>query len=265
MILGKTNLSEWANFRSTHSIERLERARRPDAATRTRSTATPAARARASGAAVAANLRAVGVGTETDGSIVCPSDVNGARRASSRRVGLVSRAGIIPIAHSQDTAGPMARTVADAALLLGAMAGRRSRAMPRRRRRGRPRADYTQSLDADGAARRAHRRRARQLYRLQRRAPTARRRRRSRTMKRAGREIVDPANIATAAKLRRRRARGPALRVQGRSERVPRRARAERAGALAGRRDRVQRAQHGDARCRSSARSCSCGRRRRGR
>ena len=74
------------------------------------------------GAAVAANLAAVGVGTETDGSIVCPSGVNGLVGIKPT-VGLVSRAGIIPISHSQDTAGPMARTVADAAVLLGAMAG----------------------------------------------------------------------------------------------------------------------------------------------
>ena len=133
MILGKTNLSEWANIRSTRSTSGWS-ARGGQAATRTRSTATRAARAPAPAAAVAANLCAVAVGTETDGSIVCPSSANGIVGIKPT-VGLVSRAGIIPIAHSQDTAGPMARTVRDAAILLGALDRRRS---ARRRHRRRP-------------------------------------------------------------------------------------------------------------------------------
>ena len=121
LILGKTNLSEWANFRSTHSTSgwssRGGQTRNPYALDR-----NPCGSSSGSGAAVAANLCAAAVGTETDGSITCPSNVNGIVGIKPT-LGLVSRAGIIPISHSQDTAGPMARTVADAALLLAALAG----------------------------------------------------------------------------------------------------------------------------------------------
>ena len=121
VILGKTNLSEWANFRSTHSTSgwssRGGQTRNPYALDR-----NPCGSSSGSGVAVAANLCAAAVGTETDGSIICPSNVNGIVGIKPT-LGLVSRAGIIPIAHSQDTAGPMARTVADAALLLAALAG----------------------------------------------------------------------------------------------------------------------------------------------
>ncbi|HEX6833883.1 MAG TPA: amidase [Rudaea sp.] len=121
VILGKTNLSEWANFRSTHSTSgwsaRGGQTRNPYALDR-----NPCGSSSGTGAAISANLAVVGVGTETDGSIVCPSSVNGLVGIKPT-LGLVSRAGIIPIAHSQDTAGPMARSVADAAVLLDALAG----------------------------------------------------------------------------------------------------------------------------------------------
>ena len=120
IILGKTNLSEWANFRSTHSTSgwssRGGQTKNPYALDR-----NPCGSSSGSAVAVAANLCAAAVGTETDGSITCPANVNGVVGIKPT-LGPVSQAGIIPIAHSQDTAGPMARTVADAALLLAAMA-----------------------------------------------------------------------------------------------------------------------------------------------
>ena len=116
VILGKTNLSEWANFRSTHSSSgwsgRGGLTRNPYALDR-----NPSGSSSGSGAAIAANLAAVAIGTETDGSMVSPSNIN-ALVGIKPTLGLVSRSGIIPISHSQDTAGPMARTVADAAVLL---------------------------------------------------------------------------------------------------------------------------------------------------
>src|ERR1700720_4076143 len=121
VILGKTNLSEWANFRSSHSSSgwsgRGGQTRNPYALNR-----TPSGSSSGSAVAVAANLCAVAVGTETDGSIVSPASINGIVGLKPT-VGLVSRGGIVPIAHSQDTAGPLARSVRDAAVLLGAMAG----------------------------------------------------------------------------------------------------------------------------------------------
>jgi amidase len=121
IILGKTNLSEWANFRSTHSISgwsgRGGQTRNPYVLDRNTSGSSSG-----SGAAVAANLCAAAIGSETDGSVVSPSSVNGLVGVKPT-VGLISRSGIIPISHSQDTAGPMARTVRDAALLLTALAG----------------------------------------------------------------------------------------------------------------------------------------------
>lgn len=120
VILGKTNLSEWANFRSEHSSSgwssRGGQTRNPYALDR-----NPCGSSSGTGAAIAASLAMVGVGTETDGSILCPSAVNGLVGLKPT-VGLVSRDGIIPISASQDTAGPMARSVADAAVLLQALA-----------------------------------------------------------------------------------------------------------------------------------------------
>src|SRR5438093_2866090 len=121
VILGKTNLSEWANYRSTHSTSgwsgRGGQVRNPYVLDR-----NPCGSSSGTGAAIAANLAGIGVGTETDGSIVCPSGAN-ALVGIKPTLGLVSRSGIVPIAHSQDTAGPMARTVADAAALLTALTG----------------------------------------------------------------------------------------------------------------------------------------------
>lgn len=121
VVLAKANLSEWANFRSTKSTSgwsaRGGQVRNPYVLDR-----NPCGSSSGTGVAVAANLAAVGVGTETDGSIVCPSAANGIVGIKPT-VGLVSRSGIIPISVSQDTAGPMARTVADAAALLAHMVG----------------------------------------------------------------------------------------------------------------------------------------------
>ncbi len=121
VLLGKTNLSEWANFRSTHAASgwssRGGQTRNPYVLTR-----TPSGSSSGSGAAVAANFCAVAIGTETDGSVVSPASCCGLVGLKPT-VGLLSRTGIIPISSTQDTAGPMARTVRDAALLLGALAG----------------------------------------------------------------------------------------------------------------------------------------------
>ncbi|HVF44805.1 MAG TPA: amidase [Pyrinomonadaceae bacterium] len=121
VIIGKTNLSEWANFRSTHSSSgwsgRGGQTRNPYALDR-----NPCGSSSGSGAAVSANLALLGVGTETDGSVVCPAGTCGIVGIKPT-LGLVSRSGIIPIAHSQDTAGPMTRTVADAAALLTVLTG----------------------------------------------------------------------------------------------------------------------------------------------
>jgi len=121
VILGKTNLSEWANFRSERSTSgwsaRGGQCRNPFAPDR-----SPCGSSSGSGVAVSANLCAAAIGTETDGSIVCPSSINGIVGIKPT-LGLVSRSGVIPVAHSQDTAGPMARTIADAAALLSVLAG----------------------------------------------------------------------------------------------------------------------------------------------
>jgi amidase len=146
VILGKTNLSEWANFRSSHSSSgwsgRGGLTHNPYALDR-----NACGSSSGTGAAISASLAAVGVGTETDGSIVCPSNANGLVGIKPT-VGLVSRAGIIPISSSQDTAGPMCRTVADAAALLGALAGEDRRDTATAGAKVAP--DYTALLDAAG-------------------------------------------------------------------------------------------------------------------
>ena len=148
LLLGKTNLSEWANFRSTRSSSgwsgRGGQCRNPYVLDR-----NPCGSSSGSGAAASADLAAAAVGTETDGSIVCPASANGIAGIKPT-VGLVSRAGIIPISHTQDTAGPMARTVRDAAVLLGVLAGSdpRDPATADADRRGL--ADYTPFLDPAG-------------------------------------------------------------------------------------------------------------------
>jgi amidase len=148
VILGKTNLSEWANIRSSHSSSgwsgRGGQTKNPYALDR-----NPCGSSSGSGAATAANLCAVAVGTETDGSVVCPASANGLVGIKPT-VGLVSRSGIIPISHSQDTAGPMARTVRDAAILLGAMAGVDSRDSATAASVGKAATDYTKFLDPNG-------------------------------------------------------------------------------------------------------------------
>ncbi len=148
VILGKTNLSEWANLRSTRSSSgwsgRGGQTRNPYALDR-----SPSGSSSGSGAAVAASLCAVAVGTETDGSVVSPANANGLVGLKPT-VGLVSRSGIIPISHTQDTAGPMARTVRDAAILLGALAGSDPKDAATREADARREADYTRFLQKDG-------------------------------------------------------------------------------------------------------------------
>jgi amidase len=148
IILAKTNLSEWANFRSRNSTSGWSslggQTKNPYALDR-----NPCGSSSGSAVAVAANLCPVAVGTETDGSIICPANVN-SLVGIKPTLGLVGRSGIIPIAHSQDTAGPMARTVADAALLLGALVGQDPRDAATKRCDGLSYSDYTQFLDPDG-------------------------------------------------------------------------------------------------------------------
>jgi amidase len=148
VILGKTNLSEWANIRSSHSTSgwsgRGGLTKNPYALDR-----NPCGSSSGSGAAVSANLCALAVGTETDGSVVCPSSANGIVGLKPT-LGLLSRSGIIPIAHSQDTPGPMARTVRDVAVLLSALAGADPRDAATGESSGRAPADYTKFLDPNG-------------------------------------------------------------------------------------------------------------------
>lgn len=147
VLLGKTNLSEWANFRSARSSSgwsgRGGQTKNPYALDR-----NPCGSSSGSGAAASANLCAAAIGTETDGSIVCPSSAS-SLVGIKPTLGLVSRSGIIPIAHSQDTAGPMARSVSDAAILLSALTGLDPRD-PITSEGQRHVVDYTKSLDPDG-------------------------------------------------------------------------------------------------------------------
>ena len=198
VILGKTNLSEWANFRSTKSTSgwsgRGGQVRNPYALDR-----NPCGSSSGTGAAIAANLAALGVGTETDGSIVCPSGANGLVGIKPT-VGLVSRTGIIPISHTQDTAGPMTRTVADAAALLAAIAGIDPADPATVAARVRAPRDYSAALKLDGL-KGARIGIARKRYfgysRITDRVIDAA----SADMKAQGAVIVDPADIATAGRL----------------------------------------------------------------
>ena len=149
IVLAKTNLSEWANFRSTRSTSgwsgRGGQVRNPYALDR-----NPCGSSSGTGSGVSANLAAAGIGTETDGSILCPSSMCGLVGIKPT-VGLVSRRGIIPISSTQDTAGPMCRTVADAAILLSAIAGTDLLDPATAASAGKA-ADYTKALDANGLA-----------------------------------------------------------------------------------------------------------------
>ena len=197
ILLGKTNLSEWANFRSTKSSSgwsgRTGQARNPYALDRNTSGSSSG-----SGGAAAASYCAAAIGTETDGSITSPSAAC-ALVGLKPTVGLVSRAGIIPISHSQDTAGPMARTVRDAAIVLGALVGVDPRDPATRASNGRAFADYTRFLDPAGL-RGARVGVARDQYtgyspktdRLFEESLV--------TLRREGATVVDPANIPTAGK-----------------------------------------------------------------
>jgi amidase len=148
VILGKANLSEWANFRSTHSLSgwsgRGGQCRNPYATDR-----TPSGSSSGSAVAVSANLCAIAVGTETDGSIVGPASINGIVGLKPT-VGLVSRRGIAPISHSQDTAGPLARNVRDAALMLGVMSGPDAADSASAAVGDRFQTDYVRYVDANG-------------------------------------------------------------------------------------------------------------------
>jgi amidase len=148
LVLGKTNLSEWANFRSTLSTSgwssRGKQTLCPYVLDR-----NPSGSSAGTGAAVAANLCALGIGTETNGSIVSPSSINGLVGIKPT-VGLWSRSGIIPISATQDTAGPMARTVRDASILLGALAGIDPEDPTTRESEGKFKTDYTPYLQLDG-------------------------------------------------------------------------------------------------------------------
>lgn len=178
IILGKTNLSEWANFRSTHSASgwsgRGGQTRNPYALER-----SPSGSSSGSGAAAAASLCAAAVGTETDGSITSPSAACGLVGLKPT-VGLISGKGIIPISHTQDTAGPMARTVFDVALLLGALTGK----------------DYTGAIDPKGLAGKRIGI-ARKRYFGYHPATDAIAEEAIRTMKKLGAIIVDPADMPT--------------------------------------------------------------------
>jgi amidase len=147
VILGKTNLSEWANFRSTHSCSgwssRGGQTKNPYILDH-----NPCGSSSGSGVAVAANLCTVAVGTETDGSVTCPASTNGVVGIKPT-VGLVSRSGIIPISATQDTAGPMGRTVKDVAMLLGAMTGIDDADAVTKESEGKVQPDYTKFLDAN--------------------------------------------------------------------------------------------------------------------
>jgi amidase len=182
VIIGKTNLSEWANFRSTHSTSgwsgRGGQTKNPYVLDR-----NPCGSSSGTGAGISSNLAAAGVGTETDGSVVCPSSASGLVGIKPT-LGLISGAGIIPIAHSQDTAGPMCRTVTDAATLLGVLSEK-----PR---------DFTKSLDANGL-RGARIGVARKFFGIN-DSSDAVMKNAIDVLKQLGATIVDPADMATTGK-----------------------------------------------------------------
>jgi amidase len=196
VILGKTNLSEWANIRSSHSTSgwsgRGGLTRNPYALDR-----NPCGSSSGTGAGVSANLCVAGVGTETDGSVVCPSSANGLAGLKPT-LGLVSRTGIIPISHSQDTAGPMARTVRDVAILLSAMAAVDSEDPATGEGQRKQFRDYTKFLDPSGL--KGARLGVVRKYFGFNDGVDALMETLVDEMKRAGAEIVDPADIPTIGK-----------------------------------------------------------------
>lgn len=197
VILGKTNPSEWANFRSSKSTSgwsgRGGLTRNPYVLDR-----NACGSSTGTGVAISASLAAIGIGTETDGSIVCPSSLCGLVGIKPT-VGLVSRAGIIPISHTQDTAGPMCRTVTDAALLLGALTGVDPRDPATKASAGKARTDYSGFLNPD-ALKGARIGVARSLFGAN-EAQDLVMERALAAMRDAGAVLVDPADVSSMDKL----------------------------------------------------------------
>jgi len=196
VILGKTNLSEWANIRSSHSVSgwsgRGGLTKNPYALDR-----NACGSSSGTGAGISANLAVAGIGTETDGSIVCPSSSNGLAGIKPT-VGLVSRGGIIPISHSQDGAGPMCRTVRDAAILLGALTGVDPDDSATAASAGKSQTDYAQYCDPHGL-KGARIGVARKYFGFN-DAVDALMEQSLNVMKTQGATLVDPADIATLGK-----------------------------------------------------------------
>ena len=249
VLLGKTNLSEWANFRSTRSTSgwsgRGGQTRHPFVIDR-----NPCGSSSGTGSAISANLAAVGIGTETDGSIICPSSICGLVGIKPT-VGLWSRSGIIPISSSQDTAGPMARSVSDAAALLGALTGVDARDRVTADSAGKSATDYTTFLNATSlqGARIGVARNMAGFHPMTdaafERAIAAQ----------GGGGDRGPGQRSDGWQVRRGGTRRAAVRVQGRGERLSRRARQHGVGAHDGRCDRVQsrECRRGDALLRAGA------------
>lgn len=195
VLLGKANMSEWANFRSSHSSSgwsgRGGQALNPYSLER-----TPCGSSSGSATAVAANLAAASLGTETDGSILCPATINNVVGIKPT-VGLTSRAGVVPISHSQDTVGPFGRTVADAVLVLGAIAAPDPRDAASQTGTHPRLTDYTPFLDANGL-RGARIGIARETYFGYSEKADAIAEAAIETLRGLGAVIVDPANIPTA-------------------------------------------------------------------
>jgi amidase len=196
VILGKTNLSEWANIRSSHSTSgwsgRGGLTKNPYGLDR-----NPCGSSSGTGAGISANLAAGGIGTETDGSIVCPSSSNGLAGIKPT-VGLISRAGIIPISHSQDSAGPMCRTLRDAAIMLGALTGVDPEDSATAASAGKSHTDYAQFCDPDGL-KGARIGVARKYFGFN-DAVDALMEQSLDVMKKQGATVIDPADIATLGK-----------------------------------------------------------------
>ena len=198
VILGKCNLSEWANFRSNSSSSgwsaRGGLVRNPYVLDR-----SPCGSSSGSAVAVAANLASVALGTETDGSILCPSSVNGVVGIKTT-LGLISRDGLVPVAHSQDTIGPIARTVTDAAILLGAIVGVDKNDISTRPSVGKYYHDYTKFLDRDGL-KGARIGVPREVYYGYSEKSDAIAEAAVERMRKLGAKVIDPANIPTAKQM----------------------------------------------------------------